>query len=391
MANYTLGVEEEIFVCDPKSGAPLRSLSQDFVSAIDRSFGQNVSIESMQCQFELKTDICADIAALENNIRDFRGEMLSIARRHNAGILCAGVHPFAKWNLVSRHATQVIEERATDYGILYFRGITGAFHLHVGLDDDDLRNEIAYLCAPFLPFLMALTVNSPLFESTDTGVKSYRLCMLNSRPRSGYYPWTESFARYQEIRSECTSVIRAFSAVNEPTAAYRYLGYARPNHRHSTLELRLFDGTPYLEDIMPVFAAAVSLTRTIAENLEEFREFRMLFSEELLEHNGWQAVTAGIAGRFILPMSASSARAVTLGQWATDLIEKLSPAAEKLGCRRMLDEIPVLARANRAADLQLAVYNRALAGGAAAEAAAMEATLALMGAVELSNRVARAC
>ena len=48
-------------------------------------------------------------------------------------------------------------------------------HVHVGIEDDELRLDLMNQVRYFLPHLLALTTSSPFWQGENTGLKSYRL------------------------------------------------------------------------------------------------------------------------------------------------------------------------------------------------------------------------
>ena len=58
-------------------------------------------------------------------------------------------------------------------------------HVHVGIDDDELRIDLMNQMSYFLPHLLALSCSSPFWNGRDTGLKSYRLTIFDALPRTG--------------------------------------------------------------------------------------------------------------------------------------------------------------------------------------------------------------
>ena len=58
-------------------------------------------------------------------------------------------------------------------------------HVHVGIEDDDLRIDLMNQLTYFLPHLLALSCSSPFWEGERTGLMSFRLMIFNGVPRTG--------------------------------------------------------------------------------------------------------------------------------------------------------------------------------------------------------------
>ena len=70
-------------------------------------------------------------------------------------------------------------------------------HVHVGIDDDELRIDLMNQFSYFLPHLLALSCSSPFWEGQDTGLKSYRLTVFDAVPRTGLPERFDSFPEYE--------------------------------------------------------------------------------------------------------------------------------------------------------------------------------------------------
>ena len=58
-------------------------------------------------------------------------------------------------------------------------------HVHVGIEDDELRIDLMNQVRYFLPHLLMLSTSSPFAEGEDTGLKCYRLAAYHELPRTG--------------------------------------------------------------------------------------------------------------------------------------------------------------------------------------------------------------
>ena len=65
------------------------------------------------------------------------------------------------------------------------RMLVFGMHVHIGIEDPDLRIDIMNQARYFLPHLLCLTTSSPFWQGRDTGLKCYRLTVFDSMPRTG--------------------------------------------------------------------------------------------------------------------------------------------------------------------------------------------------------------
>ena len=120
-------------------------------------------------------------------------------------------------------------------------------HVHIGIDDDDLRIDLMNQATYFLPHLLALTTSSPFWRGQDTGLKSYRLSVFNELPRTGL---PERFDSYTEYRRHVDMLVGA-GLIQDASVLWWDI---RPSANLPTLEMRITDVCPLLEDGIAVAA-----------------------------------------------------------------------------------------------------------------------------------------
>src|SRR3546814_630687 len=99
------------------------------------------------------------------------------------------------------------DDLARDMQTVARRLLICGMHVHVGLDDDELRMDLMQQIAYFLPHLLALSTSSPFWRGEVTGLKCYRLSVFQELPRTGLPESFDSFGEYQRhldvmVRSE---------------------------------------------------------------------------------------------------------------------------------------------------------------------------------------------
>ena len=104
----------------------------------------------------------ADLARL-------RGIIVAVSGEHGLAPIAASTHPFAR--VVSQMRTE--KERyvalAHEMQATARRMVICGMHVHVGIDDDDLRIDLMNQMAYFVPHLLALSCSSPFWEGEETG------------------------------------------------------------------------------------------------------------------------------------------------------------------------------------------------------------------------------
>ena len=109
-------------------------------------------------------------------------------------------------------------------------------------------------CAPHIPLLLALSVNSPFWQGRDTGLASARTPLFQAFPRVGI---PRAFADYAEYVETVDVLIRC-DAVPEPTFLWWDV---RPQPRFGTVEVRIMDAQTTLADTAALAALVQSIVR----------------------------------------------------------------------------------------------------------------------------------
>ncbi|MBZ4256417.1 hypothetical protein LAN29_22865, partial [Mycobacterium tuberculosis] len=89
-------------------------------------------------------------------------------------MLAASTHPFANWNQQEPSEGARYQSLAQDLAGVARRMVICGMHVHVGIEDDELRIDLMNQARYFLPHLLVLSTSSPFAEGLDTGLKSYR-------------------------------------------------------------------------------------------------------------------------------------------------------------------------------------------------------------------------
>src|SRR5215510_11780485 len=93
---FTLGVEEEYMVLDPKT-FELKSHEQKIVHEGQKMIKDKVKAEMHQAVVEVGTDICADVDEAWKDVALLRKTISGIAESLGFAMGAAGIHPFSHW------------------------------------------------------------------------------------------------------------------------------------------------------------------------------------------------------------------------------------------------------------------------------------------------------
>ena len=317
-----------------------------------------MSPEFLRSQVEIGTPVSKDIAEVKGHLGSVRRSVANVADEYGLAIISASTHPFAKWG-AQKHTDK------TRYNLLAqaLQGVVRrllicGMHVHVGIDDEDLRIDLMNQVLYFLPHLLALSTSSPFWHGYDTGLKSYRTSVWRALPRTGM---PDEFAGWGEYRRHVDVLVGA-GVIEDATKLWWDI---RPSARYPTLELRSTDICTRIDDGITIAALYVSLLAMLYRLRLDNQRWRT-YSRMLISENGWRAQRYGISESLI---DFGLGEPVPFPELVEEIIELVRSDAEELGCLAEVEHARVICRRGTSADQQLVVYNEALAGGAEPEEA----------------------
>ena len=357
---FTLGIEEEYLLVDRDTRDLVTNLPSSMLEECEaRCEGQQVSPELLRSQIEVGTRVCADAAEAGESLRLLRRAVIDVAETHGLAPIAASTHPFARWT------QQKPTERAR-YSSLYQemqsaarRLLVCGMHVHVGIDDDELRIDLMNQFSYFLPHMLALSCSSPFWDGQDTGLKSYRLTVFDAVPRTGLPERFDSFPEYERhIR-----VMVEAGLIPDATMIWWDL---RPSARYPTLETRIMDVCTSVDDALCLAALAMCTLRMLYRLRGKNQRWR-LYSTVLLNENRWRAMRYSIDEGLI---DLGKGHIIPFPQLMEELLDLIHDDAVALGCVKEVEHVRTILAHGTSAHRQLKVHEEALAEGASPEEAA---------------------
>jgi len=359
---YTLGIEEEYLLVNRETGA-LAEAPDALMDACKGKLEGQVSPEFLQCQIEIGTQVCTDIKAAREDLKHLRSTVSNCAAEFGLSPIAVSCHPSADWKDQHHTDKDRYNQLAKDLGGVVRRMLICGMHMHVGLEDPDLRVDLMGQLSYFLPHLLALSASSPYWQGQDTGLASYRLTVFDNLPRTGLPPRFNSWAEYERT----TGALIDLDLIEDTTKIWWDL---RPSHRFPTLETRICDVCPRMEDALCLAALVQCLTRYLTRLRHRNIRWR-IYDRFLINENRWRAQRYGVSEGLI---DFGRGEIVPIGELLADLIAMLVEDAEALGCKAELAALPEMLARGTSADRQRAVHKTALADGAD-ETGAMKAVV----------------
>ncbi|MEN8195830.1 MAG: YbdK family carboxylate-amine ligase, partial [Pseudomonadota bacterium] len=226
-------------------------------------------------------------------------------------------------------------------------------HVHVGVDDDDLRIDLLSQVAYFLPHLLALSTSSPFWRGDNTGLMSYRLSVFNELPRTGL---PEKFDSYGEYIRHVQVLVDA-GVLKDGTMIWWDI---RPHTTFPTLENRVADICTHMDDgitIAAMYACILSMLIRLRRSNQRWR----YYSNMLIAENRWRAQRYGFERGLV---DFGRGEIVSYSELLEELLELLRPDAERLDCVTEIERARNILARGTSAHRQVAVYNDVIAAGA---------------------------
>ena len=212
-------------------------------------------------------------------------------------------------------------------------------HVHVGIEDPELRIDLMNQATYFLPYLLSLSTSSPFWEGRDTGLKSYRTSVFSTMPRTGF---PEQLSSWADFKNQVNVLVKA--GIIEDSSKVWWI--IRPSERFPTLEVRTADLPTKMEDSIAIAAAYVCILRMLWRLKTKNQSWRR-YSNFLLSENMWRAQRYGISGSLI---DYEKATLVPFTVLVEELLELLKADAMALKCTEELEHIRTICRRGTSAD-----------------------------------------
>jgi carboxylate-amine ligase len=343
---FTIGIEEEYQIVDPET-RELRSYVQRFLEHGRTVMPDQLHAELMQSQLEAGTRICSNIQEARAEILKMRRAVVDLASIEGLAVAAAGTHPFASW------ARQEIAPYGRYPELVRFlqdvgrRLLVFGMHVHIGIQDTDLRIQVLNQIRGFLPCLLALTTSSPFWHNRDTGLKSYRSVVFESLPRTGIPPHFDSFRDYQSY----VELLLSTGSISEPTHIW---WDARPSERFPTLEVRIPDMCTRVDETICVAALVQAIVAKLVRLIKQGEPWP-IHRKHLHEENKWRAERYGVKGRLV---DFALREEVPLAQVVESLLHWVDDAVDELGSRAEVEYATTILSQGASADRQLAEFHR---------------------------------
>lgn len=344
MHKFTLGIEEEFQILDPKT-YKLRSQMSKIIEGGKVHLQERIKEEMHQSIVEMGTNVCENIHAARDEVSYLRQQIISLAGQEGLKVAAAGTHPFSHWNKQLITDNPRYDEIVSEMGDVARGNLIFGMHVHVAIPSREEGLDILNVARYFLPHLYALSSNSPFWEGRNTGFKSYRSKVFDKFPRTGIPPFFNSIGEYDKfveilVKTRCLDNTK------------KIWWDIRLHPFFPTVEFRICDVVMTVDEVMCITAlmqCIVAKIYKLHKKNQTFKNYRRL----LLNENKWRAARWGMEAKLI---DFGKETEVPFNQLMNELLEFIDDVVDELDCRRDVNYVYQMIQQGSGADRQLAVF-----------------------------------
>lgn len=340
----TIGVELELQLVDQDSFA-LANRIEDILAALPENLREVVKPELMQSYIEINTGICETVAQagedLQTKLEAIEKEIDKLGIR----LLWAATHPFSSW----REQIVTVDDRY--YRLVELmqdvarRLVTFGLHVHVGVDTGDKAINICDRLLRYLPLLLAMSSNSPFWEGRNTGLHSNRSKIMEGLPTAGLPHQMRNWSEYVWVINHLITT----GFINSIREIWWDI---RPHHNFGTVEVRVCDMPPNLNQVLGITALVQCLVTAISDEVDE-GTYQLDYHPMMVQQNKWRATRFGAEAQLV---NSDDNEQYSVQESVERLVERLRPMAEKLSCSEELESALAIP-SSTGAEQQLAIFN----------------------------------
>ena len=353
---FTIGVEEEYLLVDRETRALVVDPPKTLMAEAEEKCGTQVTSELLRSQIEVGTKVCKNVQEVRQDLSRLRSNIIEVADRHGLAPIAASTHPFSKWTEQKHTDKERYFDLTHEMQGAARRLVICGMHVHVGIDDDELRIDLMNQASYFLPHLLALSCSSPFWAGRDTGLKSYRLTIFDALPRTGL---PERFASWAEYQRHINILIDS-GLIPDSTRIWWDL---RPSDRFPTLETRIMDVCTRLDDTIALTSLLVCIMRMLYRLRTRNQRWR-IYTPMLIHENRWRAMRYSFDEGML---DLAKGVVVPFEDLIDEMLAHVSEDAEALGCEKELADVRQILSRGTSAHRQLKDYGLERANGASVE------------------------
>ncbi|MGD0715012.1 MAG: YbdK family carboxylate-amine ligase [Gaiellaceae bacterium] len=324
--DFTLAVEEEFALIDPSTLGLVNRFEELQAGAQGSELESHLVGELIASEIEVRTGRCDTFADAADRLGERRAQLRALADGFGVALASTGTHPWSPWQ--EQRIIDTPHYRRNDETLRYvvWRNNTFGLHVHVGINGPDRALRVTSALRNYLPELLALSASSPFVEGVFTYLHSARTQVFTRMfPRCGIPDWFEGWDDWE-------AYVRLLYQTGSITEHTQIWWSVRPHLAFPTVEIRICDAQPELNEARSLAALCYSLTARIARALDEGEPLPS-WPHRLLEENLWRAIRHGLSGELI---DLERGEPIPARARLEQLLEWVRPLADELGASSWL-------------------------------------------------------
>jgi carboxylate-amine ligase len=317
MTGYTLGAEEELHLIDLTTFR----LAGRAPALLAQLPAEHFSYELQRTTVELNTPVCSTLGELRDDLLQLRKQVVAVAGAEGVGIAAVGTVPMSSADDFELTSSGRFARMQDDYRLLVDEQLICGTQIHVGVDDRDVAVLAAQQLSVDLPVLLALSASSPLWHGSDTGYASTRTIIWQRWPTSGLTGPLGSAAEYDNMLEDLITS----GVITDTKMAYFDV---RPSSHVPTLELRVCDAMPLVDDAVLIAGLFRALVASAVEQVSQGQPARYV-APPMHRAAMWRAARSGLTGNLLDDQPRPEPRPAA--EVVRALIDRLRPQLEEFG------------------------------------------------------------
>jgi carboxylate-amine ligase len=325
-SDLTLAVEEEFAVLDPETLGLTNRFEELQAAARGTAVEAHLVGELIASEVEIRTGRCDSFAEAAAKMGERRSQLEELAGGLGIALAAVGTHPWSPWQ--EQRIIDTPHYRRNDELLRYvaWRNNTFGLHVHVGVRGGDRAVAVCNALRNYLPELLAVSASSPFVDGVFTHLHSARTQTFTRMfPRCGVPDAYDGWRGFEDY-------VRFLYATGSITEHTQLWWSVRPHLAFPTVEIRICDAQPDLEEARALAALCYTLTARILRAQDEGEPLPD-YPHRLIEENFWRAIRWGLSGELI-DLGSGDVRPARAH--LERLLEWAAPVADELGTAQYL-------------------------------------------------------
>ena len=309
--------------------------------------GAKLQLELSSCQVETTSGVAATSAELGEELTRLRRAAAQAAEASGVQLLASGLPPATPHEFPVTDTPRYRRIGAAFGMVAHEQGICGC-HVHVQVPDRAAAVHVSNWLRPWLPSLLALSANSPVYRNADSGYASWRSVLWRRWPVAGPPPFFPSPDEYDRTVS---------MLIDSDVILDRKMVYwdVRPSENFPTIEVRVADVPATVAETVLLATLIRAAVMTALEAGRSDEPGRL--PPAALRAAYWKAAHDGLSGHALDLIHGRGA--VPAREQLDALVQRVRPALEALGeYDRVVAELDRVAAEGNGAMRQLRAWRK---------------------------------